>query len=260
MAIESNRLEGRTALVTGTATGLGRGMAYKLARNGAAVICADINDQGNKLTVDNILSEGGKAFAVHMDVGSSASVNAAVAEAVKLAGDRIDILINNAGIVLLGKLNEVTDESWDRIIKINLTGCFYVLRAVYPYMKAHGGNIVQISSTSAKSGGIDYHPAYTTSKGGILSLSRHAAKAWAKDGIRVNTICPYFCETTFKAPDQPQEQMDEWRVAVAKRIPLGRISTPEDLAGVMMFLVTDESSFVTGISVDVTGGGYIFNN
>ena len=259
MVKESSRLEGKVALVTGAASGLDRGIAYKLARNGAFVVCADINDVENQRTADQIIAEGNQAIAVHMDAGSSASVNEAVAKAAEISG-RIDILVNGAGIVSLGKLQECSDESWAKIMHVNLDGFFYVLRAVYPYMKEKGGNIVQISSTSAKSGGIDYHPAYTTSKGGVLSLSRHAAKLWAKDGIRVNTICPYFAATEFKAPEQSQEEMDNMRIAAAKKIPLGRVSTPEDVAGVVMFLVTDESSFVTGISVDITGGNYIFNN
>ncbi|NLN07178.1 MAG: SDR family oxidoreductase, partial [Firmicutes bacterium] len=187
MTIESQRLAGQVAVVTGTASGLGRAVALKLARNGAAVACADINDAENQRTVEMIVAAGGEAFPFHVDVSNSRSVKDMMKFIYRKMG-KITILVNCAAIVKFSPIEECSDEEWEQVLKVDLTGYFYCLREVYPYMKASGGGrIVQMSSSSAKSGSSFGGPHYTAAKGGIISLTKYAARRWAKDNILVNT-------------------------------------------------------------------------
>lgn len=256
MAMESQRLAGDVAIVTGAASGIGRGVALKLARNGAVVACADISDAENNKTVELIKDEGGQAFPVHMDITSSADVKAKMKEVYDKAG-KITILINGAVLIKFSPIEKCSDEEWDAVIKVGLTGYFYCLREVYPYMKASGGGkIVQFSSSSAKSGSSFGGPHYTASKGGVISLTRYAARRWVKDNIRVNTICPGITDTPLGRHPEAPRTLDDFK----KDIPMGRVADPEDMAGVVMFLVTDESRYATGITIDVNGGRYIYGN
>ncbi|MFV0286884.1 MAG: SDR family NAD(P)-dependent oxidoreductase [Demequina sp.] len=256
MAMESQRLAGDVAVVTGAASGLSRGIALKLARNGATVACADINDKETARTVDLIEADGGDAFAVRMDVGDSAAVKRAFKEVVDKTG-KITILINGAALIKFSPIETCSDEEWEQVVRVDLTGCFYTLREVHPYMKdGGGGRIVQISSSSAKSGSSFGGPHYTASKGGVISLSKYAARRWAKDNIRVTTICPGISNTPLgNHPDAPRPLAD-----FVQDIPMGRVAEPEDIAGVVLFLVSDESNYVTGITVDVNGGREVYGN
>ena len=257
--LKSKRLDGDVAVITGAASGLDRGIALELALNGAIVACADINDEENAKTVELIKEAGGNAFAVHMDCGDSSSVKAGMKEVADKCGGKIDILVNGAAISRFSQLPECTDEEWDLMIRVNLSGPFYCMREVYPYMKDTGnGRIVNISSTSGKSGGNWSGAHYVAAKAGVMGLSRYGAGYLVKDKIRVNTVCPGVSPTPlithdFGATAEKVKQMEA-------NIPMGRMCTPEDVAGVVMFLVSDESNYVTGISVDVTGGRYIYNN
>lgn len=256
MALESQRLAGDVAIVTGAASGLNRGIALKLARNGATAVCADINDSEAEKTVELIRSEGGDAFAVHIDIGDSADVKRAFKEIYDRTG-KITILINGAALIKFSPIETCSDEEWDQVLRVDLTGCFYTLREVYPYMKdSGGGRIVQISSSSAKSGSSFGGPHYTSAKGGVISLSKYAARRWVKDNIRVTTICPGISNTPLgNHPDAPRRLED-----FVKDIPMGRAAEPEDVAGVVLFLVSDESRYVTGITVDVNGGREVYGN
>ncbi|MGI6150454.1 MAG: SDR family NAD(P)-dependent oxidoreductase [Christensenellales bacterium] len=253
--MEKKRLEGEVAAVTGAASGLDRGIAIELAKNGAIVACCDIDDQGNMKTVDMIKAAGGQAFPVKMNVGDSASVDAAFKEIFDKTG-RLDILVNGAAISRKLQLPECTDEEWDLVIRINLTGAFYTIRAAYPYFKkTGGGKIVNISSTSGKSGGSWSGAHYVASKAGVIGLTRYCAGYFCKDNIRANAICPGVAETPLTADTTPAV-LDK----MLQNIPMCRMATPEDVAGAVLFLVSDESKYITGITVDVTGGRYIYNN
>lgn len=255
--MDCERLKGDIAVVTGAASGLDRGIALELAKNGAAVACCDVNAKGNEETVRIIREAGGEAFAVTMNVTDSGSVKEAMRRIYEKTG-RITILINGAGIVRFNPIETCTDEEWNAVLKTNLSGYFYCLREVYPYMKASGGGrIVQLSSTSAKSGSNYGGPHYTAAKGGIISLSKYAARRWCKDNIRVNTICPGISDTGMAFdPGAPAGSMEK----MLADIPMGRIGQPEDIAGGVMFLVSDESRYVTGITLDITGGRYMYGN
>ena len=256
MALESQRLAGDVAVVTGAASGIDRGVALKLARNGAVVACVDINDKENQKTVDMIKAEGGEAFAVHMDITDSKMVRKQMQYIYDTAG-KITILINGAVLIKFSPMETCSDEEWAQVMEVGITGYFYCLREVYPFMKASGGGrIVQLSSSSAKSGSSFGGPHYTASKGGVISLTKHVARRWVKDNIRANTICPGITDTPLgNHPDAPKS-LDQF----VKDIPMGRVAEPEDIAGVVLFLVSDESRYVTGITVDVNGGRAIYGN
>jgi len=256
MTLKSQRLAGDVAIVTGAASGIDRGIALELALNGASVACVDINDKSNEETIREITKQGGEAFPVHMDVGDSASVKQGMKYAYDKMG-KVTILVNGAGLNRFSPIETCSDAEWQEVLRVDLTGYFYCLREIYPYMKASGGGrIVQLSSSSAKSGSSHGGPHYTAAKGGIISLSKYAARRWVKDNIRVNTICPGIVDTPMgRHPGAPRSLED-----FTKDIPMGRVGTPDDIAGVVMFLVSEESKYVTGITVDVNGGRYVYGN
>ena len=255
--MSAKRLEGDVAVVTGAASGLDRGIALELAKHGAAVACCDINVEGIEETVRLIREAGGEAFPVKIDVTDSGSVKDAMRRIYEKTG-KITILINGAGVVRFNPIETCSDEEWDFVMRTNITGYFYCLREVYPYMKASGGGrIVQLSSTSAKSGSSFGGPHYTAAKGGVISLSKYAARRWCKDNIRVNTICPGIADTPMAyEPDSPEGSLEK----MISNIPMGRLCQPEDIAGGVLFLVSDESRYVTGITLDITGGRYVYGN
>ena len=253
--MKSDRLKGDVAVVTGAASGLNRGIAYELAMNGAIVYCADLNDQGAQETADKIVKDGGTAYPLHMDIGSTESVNAAFKELFDKSG-RLDILVNGAAVSRFSQLPECSDDEWNFVININLSGTFRTIRAAYPYFKqTGGGRIVNISSTSGKSGGNWSGAHYVAAKAGVIGLARYCAGYMCKDNIRANAICPGVAETPLTA-DANAGKLEK----MLSNIPMHRMATPEDIAGAVMFLVSDESKYITGITVDVTGGRYIYNN
>ncbi|MFF7986900.1 SDR family NAD(P)-dependent oxidoreductase [Streptomyces sp. NPDC007901] len=254
--MRSERLKGDVAVVTGAASGIDRAVALELAAHGALVACADIDDDANAHTVKEIQEAGGEAFAVHMDISDSPSVKRAFREVFDRTG-KITILVNGAAVARFSQLPECSDEEWDFVMNINLSGAFRCLREVHPYMKLTGGRIVNISSTSGKSGGSWAGPHYVASKAGLIGLTKYAAGYFVSDGIRVNAVCPGVTETPLT--DQGAHT-DTTKAQQVGNVPMGRIAQPSDTAGAVMFLVCDESAYVTGISVDVTGGRYMYNN
>lgn len=253
--MKSSRLKGDVAVVTGAASGLDRGIAYELAMNGAVVFCADLNDAGAQETVDLIVKDGGEAYPLHMNIGETESVNNAFKEMFEKAG-RLDILVNGAAVSRFHQLPECTDEEWEFVMNINCSGVFRTIRAAYPYFKqSGGGRIVNISSTSGKSGGSWSGAHYATSKAAVIGLTRYCAGYMCKDNIRANAVCPGVAATPLTA-DANGDKLEK----MLANIPMHRMATPQDIAGVVMFLVSDESQYVTGITVDATGGRYIYNN
>lgn len=251
------RLTGDVAIVTGAARGIGRQIALTFAREGAAVACMDINEAGAQDTANAIAAGGGKAIALKVDQSDSAQVAEAVKKAFEAFGS-ITILINCAALINYKPIELTSDEDWHSIMDTNAAGYFYFLREVYPYMKrSGGGRIVQFSSSTAFSGSGFANIAYTASKAAAVGMSKHAAGLWAKDNIRVNTICPGLTETPIT--DAGDGKVKD-REAHERSIPMGRIARPEDMADVALFLVSDESRYMTGTTLHVNGGKYIYGS
>lgn len=270
-AMKTSRLKGDVALVTGAASGLDKAVAIRLGLNGAVVVCADLNLEGAQETANEINKAGGEAFAIRMNIADRQSVADGMKKAYEYK-NKLNIFVNGAGVAGLSttSLDTPDDKDWDRMILINLTGYYYCATEIAKYMKlSGGGRVVMFSSSSAKSGGSAGGPGYAAAKGGVISLSRHCARYWAKYNIRCNCICPGFNPTNF-GPEDPNKTKEEneaekekvrnmFREKAKKEMPLGRTCDPEDIAGAVLFLVSEESSYITGISLDVTGGQYIYN-
>jgi meso-butanediol dehydrogenase / (S,S)-butanediol dehydrogenase / diacetyl reductase len=248
------RLSGKVALITGGGTGIGRACAVLFAKEAARVAVAGRRSAPLQAAVQEIKAAGGEAFAISCDVTDRTSVEAAIASVTAHFG-RLDVVVNNAGAVVVATVEETSDDDWHRLLEINLTGTFYVSRAALPALrKAGGGSIVNIGSilglVSRKQ-----RAAYSAAKAGVAGLTRAMALDHAHESIRVNCICPSIIETELglqsmaKAPDPEAEYKN--RVAA---IPLARLGKPEDVAQMALFLASDESAWVTGASLPLDGG------
>ena len=246
-----SRLLGKTALVTGAATGIGRAVAERFAAEGARVVIADRDAAAARATASAI---GALARAAVMDISQELSVQAAFAE---LSGDgwAPDVVVANAGVQLFGQDAKVGDldlEVWRRTIDVNLTGTFLTVKhAVRSMLASGGGSIIVTGSPTGLNGeGADF-TAYSASKAGIHGLTRTVAAAYATSGIRVNTVVPGYTETSLVTAisDDP-----EARRAIIGRIPLGRAGAPRDVEGIMVFLASDDAEFATGALFAVDGG------
>lgn len=242
-------MDGKVALVTGGAGGIGRAAALAFARSGAAVLVSDINADGGAETVALIDAEGGRAAFKACDVSNGDDVKAMVAAAAALFGG-LDFAFNNAGINSLGD-DEYDEAVWARSIGINLTGVMLCMREESEVMlRGGGGAIVNTSSINGLVGNPG-QPAYTASKHGVIGLSRHAALRWAQAGIRVNAICPGVIETAMTAPLLADPAM---RKLIDSMTPMGRMGRPEEIAEAVVWLCSDAASFVTGHALVVDGG------
>jgi 3-oxoacyl-[acyl-carrier protein] reductase len=239
-------LTGQTAVVTGAATGIGEAIARRLARAGATLAVADLNAEGAQAVAASI---GGESFGVSIDISRSDSVNQAVAEVLKRRG-QIDILVNNAG--LGGKaapLWEQTDEDWQRIIAVNMTGVFNCCRAVITHMRSRKyGRIVSIASIAGKEGNPNM-TGYSATKAAVIGFTKSLAKEVALDGICVNSVAPAVIRTRILDQLTPA-QVDY----MTERIPMRRTGTTEEIAAVVHFLASPDCSFVTGQCYDASGG------
>ena len=241
--------KGRVAIVTGGARGIGKAIALSFIREGAKVALVDVDKENSEVLKNEIEKEKGKVIAIPCDITKSAEVKVMV-DQVRNAFDRIDILVNNAGIIRRGTIETVTDEDWDRVIEVNLKGTFNCCKAVAGIMKQQGsGKIVNISSIAGKMGDITSAPGYASSKAGIDALTKTFARQLAPYGINVNTVSPHAIETEMSA-----QWSEERRKEIIASIPLGRLGKPEDVANAVLFLASDEASFITGEILDVNGG------
>ncbi|WP_433585797.1 SDR family NAD(P)-dependent oxidoreductase [Microbacterium hydrocarbonoxydans] len=245
------RLHGKTALITGGALGIGLAVAQRFAEEGARVILADRNGEGAAAAAAAI---GASARAVTMDVSDEAAVAAAFAE-VEEAGWAPDVVVANAGVQLFGQDAQIADldlDVWKRTIDVNLTGTFLTVKyAVRTMLKLGGGSIILTGSPTAINGEGKDFTAYSSSKAGMHGLGRTVAAAYADRGIRVNTVQPAYTETPLVAAitEDPES-----RAAIVSRIPIGRAGTPDDVAGIMVYLASDDGSFATGATFQVDGG------
>ena len=251
----TGRLAGKVALVTGAASGLGAETARRLAREGAAVMLSDLSIGDGEAVTAEIIAAGGRAVFIAHDVTSEDDWTAAVTATTTSLG-RLDILVNNAGIV--GNQLELMSHSladWRRILAVNLDGVFLGMRAVGPVMAGQGGgSIINLSSIMGKVA-MPNVTAYAASKGGVLMLTKAAAVEWAPLGIRVNSVHPGFIDTPMVANAlHAAENGNEMRSAIMAAHPLGRLGVPREIADAVVFLASDEASFMTGAELVVDGG------
>lgn len=244
-------LQGKVAVVTGGARGIGRGIATVLAAKGAAVAVWDLNTEGAEKTVAEIHEAGGKAVAVGGDAADAAAVARSAARTRDELGP-VTILVNNAGTTAYESFTSISEAAWDRMIGINLKGPFLVTQELIPDMiEAGWGRIVNISSSSAQTGA----PAmahYASSKGGVIGLTRALAVEYIGQGITVNHVPPGFIDTPLVR--QGPVDVD----AVAATMPMKRAGTPEDIAHAVAYLASEEAGYVTGQTVSVNGGRYFY--
>jgi NAD(P)-dependent dehydrogenase (short-subunit alcohol dehydrogenase family) len=245
------RLEGKVALISGGARGQGATEAQLFAREGAKVVLGDILDAQGQQVEASIKAAGGEATYVHLDVTNEAHWRAAVDSAVQRYG-KLDILVNNAGILLRKAIEEMTVEEWDRIMAINLKGVFLGTKHAIPAMRrAGGGSIINISSTAGLVGSPGGSSAYIATKGGVRLFTKATAIQHAKDNIRCNSVHPGPIAT--EMIKDTLEDPDLWAQRL-RRLPLGRAGTPEDVAYGVLYLASDESSYVTGSELVIDGG------
>jgi sorbitol-6-phosphate 2-dehydrogenase len=253
------KLKNKIALITGAGQGIGKAIAICFAQEGADVAVNDINLSEAEKTSQEIIKLGRRASSYKADVGEQREVNEMV-EKILNKYKKIDILVNNVGISKILPFTETTEEVWDKIIDINLKGTFLCCKAVIPQMvKQKNGKIINMSSQSGKRGN-SWYAAYCASKFGIIGLTQSIALEFAPHGININAVCPGVIFTPLwdeqlaqygKKRGLPPEKVKEYLIS---KIPLGRDPRLEEIANVVLFLVSDESNYMTGQAINVTGG------
>lgn len=244
-------LTGQRAIVTGASTGIGRATAIALAGAGADVaIHYGTSRKEAEETATAVEAKGRRAVLVQGDFRDPAATGKSIDAAISSLGAPIDILVNNAGS-LIGRssIEQMDAELWEEVIALNLSSVFFATRAALPHMR-DGGRIVNVSSVAARHGGGPGAFAYAAAKGGVMTLTRGLAKELAPRNIRVNTIAPGVIETPFHDKFSTPELLETFR----KAIPLGRLGTPEECAGAVLYLVSPLASYVTGQTIDINGG------
>jgi NAD(P)-dependent dehydrogenase (short-subunit alcohol dehydrogenase family) len=250
----AGRVNGKVAIVTGAAQGIGRGCALLLAREGAHIIVADVQDEKGLSVVEEIRNEGMKASYRHTDVIDEGQCAALIQSAIDSYG-RIDVLVNNAGWFPRATIEETSTELWDKVINVNLRGAFYCCKYAIPHMRNAGGSsIINIGSINGIQG-LASLIAYSSAKGGLLALTRTLAGAYAKDRIRVNYVIPGWVLTEGEISLQVSRGVDEEELRrQGETLLLGRHQTPDDVALAVIYLASDESSQVTGTILHIDAG------
>jgi NAD(P)-dependent dehydrogenase (short-subunit alcohol dehydrogenase family) len=244
------RFEGRAALVTGAASGIGRATTLRLAREGARVAAADVRTEPLAGLAAELGGSGGSVLALACDVADETSVARAVASAVKRLGG-LDVLCNIAGVLRFDHTHELALEDWNRVLAVNLTGTFLVTKAALPHLLAARGVVVNMSSTA----GLAAHPwtaAYSASKGGVLAFTYALALEYGKQGLRVNAVCPGAIETPlhgeFRVPEGADPRL------LRRILPFDGMQRPEAVADVVAFLASDDARHIRGVALPVDGG------
>ncbi len=247
-------LSGKKALVTGGNIGIGAAISRRLAEQGAEVALTYYSHpESAEQTRDEISNAGGTAHMLQLDATTSANVNACFAQAAGILGNRIDILVTNAGhLVKRVPLSEMSDEHWHKVMDVNLSSTFYSVRAILPYMP-DGGRIVTMSSVGARNGGGFGASAYAAAKAGIMGFTRALAKELAPRHITVNALAPGFIsETPFHETFTGKENYD----GIINTIPLKRAGVPDDVAGAVLYFVSDLGAWITGQVAEINGGAW----
>jgi len=248
----AGKLENRVAVVTAGGSGIGAATVRRFAREGAAVVIADLSGSRAEQVRAEVAGTGGQAAAIKMDVADPQAVEATVKLALDSFG-RLDVLFNNAGMAEVSLIHETTLESWERVIAVTLTGTFLGLKYAIPIMRRQGGGaVINTASISGMHG--DYGMAsYNAAKSAVINLTRTAALENAKHGIRVNCVCPGAINTRV-AQILGKGRADEWRRVMGAAHPIGRMGEPDEIANTVTFLASDEASFITGASFVADGG------
>jgi NAD(P)-dependent dehydrogenase (short-subunit alcohol dehydrogenase family) len=248
------KLKDRVAIVTGAASGIGRASAIAFAREGARVVVADRNEKAGEETVSAINAEGHQAVFSRVDVARETEIARMIEEAAD-RWNRIDILFNNAGVLLVKPVEQMSEEEWDRVMAINVKAAFLAIKHVVPHMRRGGkGSILNTGSIGSFTGQVGT-PAYSASKGAIALLTKSLALDLGRDNIRVNCICPGITDTAMLREHLGHGTEGENRIrARLARVPTGRILSPEDVARAAVYLVSDESEGITGILHVIDGG------
>ena len=251
------RLAGRTALVSGAASGIGKATAQRLAAEGAAVVVSDLNDEDGRSVVEDLTARGSRAVYLHLDVVSEADWENAVNVTVQELGG-IDILVNNAGVHGDAEpLESTTLASWERSIAILQTGVFLGMKWAAPaLLESSHASVINISSIFGASGGFGSSPAYHAAKGAVRVLTKTAALHWAQRGVRVNSIHPGFIDTPLLRPDsaEPRSGSGDIHRAILESTPMGRLGRPDEVAAGVAYLASDDATFVTGTELYIDGG------
>lgn len=246
------RLQGKVAVVTGGAQGIGRAIALGLGREGAKVVIADLQADKAKGVAAELEALGSEALAVEVNVASESSVKQLASETFGRFG-RVDVLVNDAGIYLKAPVVEITEENWDRTINVNLGGNFFCCRAFIPSMrKQKSGRIISVASGIAHYGAKEFAP-YAASKAAIIGFLKSLAREVGHDGITVNALCPGAANTAMPRTHRSEEEL----MQRLRSNPLGHVLEPEDFVGPVVFLASAAASYITGQSINVNCGSYM---
>ena len=249
-------LQGKTAVITGGGSGIGKAIAELFARQGAHVVVADLNSNAADEMVNAIQAEKGRALAMPVNVADQAAVKAAIGQVISKVG-RIDILVNSAGISHIGKLDTTPEADFDRIVQVNIKGVYNAMQAVIGHMREQGGGVILNVASVAATLGLSDRFAYSMSKGAVVSMTLSVAKDYIKDNIRCNCISPARVHTAFvdgfltkNYPGQEKEMFEK----LSKTQPIGRMGKPNEIASLALYLCSDEAAFVTGSDYPIDGG------
>ena len=248
------KLAGKTALVTGAGRGIGRAIALGLAREGCQVAVADILGENARAVAAEATALGAKGLPVTVDLTRRAEVESAVAEVLAQFG-QLDVLVNNAGWDRMTLFLDSDEETWDRLIAINFKAVLYTAKAVLPHMVARGaGRVINIASDAGRVGSSG-EAVYSGTKGAVIAFSKALAREMARHGITVNVVCPGLTQTPLLQSLREQSPRNEKILdAVTRATPLGRVATPEEIAGAVVFLASPDADFITGQTLSVSGG------
>ena len=245
------KLNRKVAIITGAASGIGASTAKLFAVNGAKVVIADIRKDVALDVANQIRSSGGDAYSIEVDVSDEMQVKEMVQETVERFG-ALHILFNNAGIASAGSVESLSLADWNRVLAVNLTGTFLCSKYSIPAIKNSGGGAIVTMSSSAGIAAEKNIAAYSASKGGIIMLSRQMALDYARDGIRINCVCPGWIDTPFNDPFIESPEIHQKTIDTL--VPLGRQGVPDDVANAVLYLVSDDSRYVTGTVLTIDGG------